>query len=142
MKLKNKLFGVIAATVLLMSITVTAFAAVSQQESAWADFNVNLPANSGDIETRLVARVNTASTMKYFTINISSIGAGCTAVRVWTENQFGYNFSSSVGNSIGTGQRNINYSEVPQQGDVVKLNLDNPVNTSATPAVKGSWTPN
>lgn len=142
MKFKKRIFGVIIATALMMSITVTAFAAVSNQQSPWANFNVTLPAHSWDAETGLVARVNSASTMKYFTVEIYGISGGYTAVRVWTENQFGFNFSNPLANSVGIGRRNINYATVPQAGDVVKLNLDNPVDTSATPTVRGRWTPN
>lgn len=142
MKFKDKMFGVIIATAIMMGTIVTVFAAVSVQASAWDNINVQLPWLSGDAETGLVARVNTDSTVKYFSVDISSISGGYTAVRVWTENQFGFNFSDPTSNSISIGLKNINYSIVPKKGDLVKLNLDNPVMTSATPTVKGRWTPN
>lgn len=136
-KLTKRLSTGVVAVALMMSLVFSAYAAVS----AWNSFSVNLPAYSGDVETALIARVNTQTTKKYFTVTVSTIGAS--AVRVWTENQYGYNFSGPYKNSIAKGTYNCTYDiAVPNQGDVVKLNLDNPVNTIAAPKVTGKWTPN
>ena len=128
----------LVSIIFIMSFSAFVYGAVS----AWDNFSKVLPGYNGDVETSCITRANTSSTKKYFTVKINSISNGFTAVRVWTENQYGWNFSSPSANTIGVGTSNLDYSTTPSRGDFVKLNLDNPVYTNSTPTVKGKWTPN
>lgn len=136
-KLKKRMCATVISIILIMCVTFPCYAAVS----AWGNFNFDLPTYSADYETGLIGRVNTTTTKKYFTVTVSTLGTS--AVRVWTEDRYGYNFSGPYKNSIATGTYNCSYDiAVPNQGENVKLNLDNPVYTSTTPRITGKWTPN
>lgn len=134
----KKLLGGALAVAAVMTMSLTAFAASTV---AWDDFSATLPKNQGDTEVSTVARSNSASTEKNFTVNITSMPSGYTAVRAWTEKPAGANYSNPY-KQIGSGESDVSYSTTPAQGKNVVLNLDNPVKTTKTPTVKGKWTPN
>ena len=66
-------------------------------------------------------------------------------MRAWTENEWGFNFSSPYWqievNEPGQGW-DVYYGFIPSKGTNVVLNLDNPVSTTVTPTVSGMWSPN
>lgn len=139
-KMNEKLGAFALSAILLMATGTTAFAT-----AAWDSFTATLPAKQGDTEVSTVAR--DVSDTDYFTIKISSIGGGYTAVRAWCETGLGTNVSSpdyEIGVNTSGYHWDIPYysNSVPSHGTNVTLNLDNPVNTTNTPTVKGSWTPN
>ncbi len=123
--------------VVIMSLSFTVFAAV-----AWDNFNAVLPKNQGATEVSTVARSNSSTSYKHFTVKIKSISSGYTSVCVWAKKPGGTNYSKSsqqVGINVTP---NVGYDEVPAAGKNVILNLKNPVKTTATPRVSGTWTPN
>jgi hypothetical protein len=134
MSLKKKILASVFAVALATSVlSISAFAASDT-------INDLLPPNQGDTEVSTVARES--STVGYFTITIDSISGGYTSVRAWTEVGLFGNNCSSTNKSVGVGTTNCPYSDIPQAGENVTLNLDNPVYTTDTPRVIGSWTPN
>lgn len=140
MKNMNKKLGVIAlGAILLMATSTMVYAA-----SAWDSFSVNLPANQGDKEVSKVTRGS--SDISHFSILISSIGGGYTAVHAWCETGLGGNVSNPFYQLGVTSPYEwaVPYydGKSPSMGTNVTLNLDNPVYTSATPSVSGRWTPN
>lgn len=121
----------ITCVVLAMCMSLTIFAAA-------ADFSGKLAANQYDVE---ISTVRKESTVKHFSIRFLTIGKGTTKVCAWAEQPItGYNYSSPY-NQVGLGKTNVDYSTVPDVGDNVVLNLDNPVKLSYEVAVKGSWDP-
>ena len=135
-KAKRISFGMSVVLVLLMSMSLTVFAATTS-------FSGSLPARQGDTEISKVARENENTTKKYFTITISSLGTGTDKVRAWAETGAGINASSPY-NQVGVTTTNVYYNtdSVPAKGTNVTLNLDNPVYMTTTVSVSGSWTPN
>lgn len=130
--MKQKLLLLLLACVIVASLSITAFA-------AWGPISVTLPISSKDEELPDIKRAS--SDVTYFTVEIESISDGFTHVRAWTENLLGVNLSSPS-NEVGVGEEKVFYFDVPAINTRVKLNLDNPVSSTQTPFVKGSWTPN
>lgn len=138
--MKKKIKLTIATLAVSMVAATSAFAA-----SAWDSFNATLPAKQGDTEVSTVARANTSDIYGYFTIKITSIDPGYTAVRAWAENTLGANYSDPYNQVAADGtNRAVFYydGKTPSKGTNVVLNLDNPVYTSTTVDVSGTWTPN
>ena len=77
-KMRKKLSMVVLGVVLVMALSVTAFAS-----SAWDSFSTKLPANQGDTEVSTVARAS--DSVDHFNIQINSLSNGYTAVRAWAE---------------------------------------------------------
>lgn len=134
MKIKGK---VALATVALCALFATsAFAAT-------AKFSGTLPSKQGDTEISTVARANDADEVKYFSVKITSIDTGYSAVRAFTEKGNGDNLSDPYTEVAANGKyATINYTTVPSSGTNVVLNLDNPVYTTSTVSVSGEWSPN
>lgn len=120
-----------AAIALVLGLALSANAAT-------ASFTAKLPKNQGDTEVSTVARSTSAS--KNFCVKINSISNGFTHVRAWVEGTAGKNFSNPL-EQISIGTAYINYTTVPAAGKNMILNLDNPVKSTTTPTVKGSWSP-
>lgn len=131
----KKLRFLVVASAILMLMVITAYAAT-------ANFSGTLPANQGDTEISTVARLNDTTTMKYFSITITSLQSGYSSVRAWTEGIYGNNFSDPYIEAKLNIKKDIFYSAVPTKGHNVVLNLDNPVYTSNQVSVAGNWTPN
>lgn len=130
-KVRKISIGTITCVVLAMCMSLTIFAAA-------ADFSGKLPAYQGDVE---ISTVRKESTVKHFTIRLLSIGSGTNKVCAWTEKPItGYNYSSPY-NQVGLGKTNVDYSTVPDVGNNVVLNLDNPISLSYEVAVTGRWCP-
>ena len=85
-KMRKKLSMVVLGVVLVMALSVTAFAS-----SAWDSFSTKLPANQGDTEVSTVARAS--DSVDHFNIQINSLSNGYTAVRAWAEGSWGGNYS-------------------------------------------------
>ena len=64
-KMRKKLSMVVLGVVLVMALSVTAFAS-----SAWDSFSTKLPANQGDTEVSTVARAS--DSVDHFNIQINS----------------------------------------------------------------------
>lgn len=135
-KTGKRLLASTMAVAAVMTMSLTAFAAVS-----WDSFSAKLPKNQGDTEVSTVARSNSSSSTNYFTIDITTMPSGYTAVRAWTEGKYGGNYSNPY-NQVDGAETNVKYSKTPEKGKNITLNLDNPVKTTNTPTVKGKWTPN
>lgn len=136
-KMRKKLSMVVLGVVLVMALSVTAFAS-----SAWDSFSTKLPANQGDTEVSTVAR--DSDSVDHFNIQINSLSNGYTAVRAWAEGSWGGNYSDPYW-ELGVGSNwNVYYysNNIPSKGTNITLNLDNPVSTTITPSVSGKWTPN
>lgn len=134
-KTSKKLGMIILGSTLAMTLSVTAFAA-----SAWDSFDSKLPENQGDTEVSTVARAT--SDVDHFSVNITSLSNGYTVLRAWTEGSHGGNYSDPyVQISVGSTQ-DVKYTKIPNCGTNITLNLDNPVSTTITPSVTGTWTPN
>lgn len=134
--MNNKSKLAIATLAVSMMFATSAFAAT-------ASFSGKLPANQGDTEISTVARANTSSAVKYFSIKVSTLDTGYSSVRAWTEKSGGANLSSpytEVKKSTTWGT--VDYTSVPDKGTNVTLNLDNPVYTSTQVSVGGEWSPN
>lgn len=121
----------IATSVLLLGSTVYA---------ATANFSGTLPANQGDTEVSTVAKAN--NTDQFFSIKVNTLGGTGSAVRAWTESSAGSNYSNPYNQANKGVTTWIYYSNIPAKGKNVTLNLDNPVYTSSTVSVTGSWSPN
>lgn len=135
MKNKGKLMA-IATLVFCAMFATSAFAATAQ-------FSGNLPADQGDTEISTVARANASNVVQYFSVKITSIGAGYSAVRAWTEKPIGTNLSDPFTEVAADGAWHTpSYTTTPSPGDNVVLNLDNPVYTGDTVPVAGEWSPN
>ena len=65
-KMRKKLSMVVLGVVLVMALSVTAFAS-----SAWDSFSTKLPANQGDTEVSTVARAS--DSVDHFNIQINSL---------------------------------------------------------------------
>ena len=136
-KMRKKLSMIVLGVVLVMALSVTAFAS-----SAWDSFSTKLPANQGDTEVSTVARAS--DSVDHFNIQINSLSNGYTAVRAWAEGSWGGNYSDPYW-ELGVGSNwNVYYysNNIPSRGTNITLNLDNPVSTTITPSVSGKWTPN
>lgn len=137
--MNNKVkWGALATLVVSAVFSASAFAAT-------ANFSGNLPANQGDTEISTVARANAANVVTYFSVKVTSIATGYTAVRAFTETPGGTNLSDPYREmAANSAWHTESYyaSDVPDPGDNVILNLDNPVITSSTVAVAGQWSPN
>lgn len=134
MKIKKAITGTIVSMALVMCMSLSVFAATT----ATASFSVELPKKQGDAE---VSKVRKATETVYFTVTINSIGTGTDKVCVWTEgDSTGYNFSDPS-KQVGLGPNAIFYTHVPDVGENVVLNMDNPVYLDYTVAVTGSWDP-
>ena len=136
-KMRKKLSMVVLGVVLVMALSVTAFAS-----SAWDSFSTKLHANQGDTEVSTVARAS--DSVDHFNIQINSLSNGYTAVRAWAEGSWGGNYSDPYW-ELGVGSNwNVYYysNNIPSKGTNITLNLDNPVSTTITPSVSGKWTPN
>ena len=136
-KTGKRLLAISMAIMVVMTMSITAFAATVATES----FSVKLYEKQKDREVSTIARSNHSDTVTYATVTIDSIANDYTAVRAWMEKPAGANYSNPY-TQIGIKKNKVNYSKVPDKGDNVVLNLDNPVYTTKTPLVKGSWTPN
>ena len=131
-KMRKKLSMVVLGVVLVMALSVTAFAS-----SAWDSFSTKLPANQGDTEVSTVARAS--DSVDHFNIQINSLSNGYTAVRAWAEGSWGGNYSDPYW-ELGVGSNwNVYYysNNIPSKGTNITLNLDNPVSTTITPSVSG-----
>ncbi|WP_289137373.1 hypothetical protein [uncultured Brevibacillus sp.] len=133
MKKKSKF--AIAVMTIGMLLGTSAYAAT-------ANFEGKLPANQGDTEISTVGRTNKPDAFKYFNIKITSLDSEYTSVRAWTEGWTGSNYSNPYNEAELNVITQIAYDSVPSKGDNVTLNLDNPVYTSSSVAVKGNWNPN
>ncbi|MEC0229093.1 hypothetical protein [Paenibacillus alba] len=134
--MKNTSKLAIATLALSMLFATSAFAAT-------APFSGNLPANQGDTEISTVARANNADVVEYFSIKVTSLGTGYTAVRAWTEGSAGGNYSSPYTEvQANSNWATPSYTSTPSKGTNITLNLDNPVYTSSSVAVAGEWSPN
>jgi len=131
----KKLKVLVVASAMMMIMATTAYAAT-------ATFSGILPAYQGDTEVSTVARAHDSTSYKYFTITITSLGTGYDSVRAWTENTLGGNLSDPFKQVSKNVQTNVYYTTVPSMGTNVVLNLDNPVYTSESVSVGGTWTPN
>lgn len=81
--------------------------------------------------------------VEYFSVKISSIGTGYSYVRAWTETSAGSNYSDPYEEvQADSKYHTIDYTTVPNKGNNVTLNLDNPVYTTSTVPVSGEWSPN
>lgn len=121
-KMRKKLSMVVLGVVLVMALSVTAFAS-----SAWDSFSTKLPANQGDTEVSTVARAS--DSVDHFNIQINSLSNGYTAVRAWAEGSWGGNYSDPYW-ELGVGSNwNVYYysNNIPSKGTNITLNLDNPV---------------
>lgn len=109
--------------------------------AASANFSGNLPPNQGDTQVSTVARAS--SDVKHFTISITKLGSG-NAIRAWTEGGLGDNYSDPYNQVPFSGTYNVLYytNKIPGKGQNTTLNLDNPINTSASVPVGGNWSPN
>lgn len=136
MKINKKLSAIVLSATVLMYGSTSALAA-----SAWGNFSVSLPKSQGDTEVDRIARADGSNA--YFAINIKSVSGGYNAVRAWTENTVGSNYSNPYNTyRVSTTSTNTRYDVLPSKGANVVLNLDNPVSTTNTPTVEGKWTPN
>ena len=126
----------------LVALSVVTFILLlgSSVYAATANFSGTLPANQGDTEVSTVAKANNVD--QFFSIKVSSLGGNGSAVRAWTESSVGANYSSPYNQANKGVTTWIYYSSVPGKGKNVTLNLDNPVYTSSTVSVSGSWSPN
>lgn len=132
-KTRKLLVGTLVSVGLMMSLSMSALAANTK-------FTADLPKYQMDTE---VSTVRKAKDTSYFTITISTIGAGTNAVCAWTEGDLtGLNYSSPY-NQVERGTENIDYALLqPKPNENVVLNLDNPVSLNYTVYVTGSWDPN
>ena len=134
MKNKKRLYATAAALVMMFTLCMSVYA-------AWDDFTISLPTAQGDYE---LPRVQKTSTITCFSVKITDIGTTSDdydTVMVWTEKPSGDNYSSAT-YEAGLGKSNPPYDEqVPEVGDNVVLNMDNPIYTTDTPVVSGEWTP-
>lgn len=140
MKKKVKVAATATLAVSMLFFATSAFAAT-------AKFTGKLPANQGDTEVSTVARSNDTSAVKYFSIKITSIGTGYTHVRAWTEKNGDWGTKPNLSDPYNQVKADniyhtVDYTTVPNKGDNVILNLDNPVNTSSQVDVAGEWSPN
>ena len=107
--------------------------------AATTEFNGKLPTYQGDIE---ISTVRKEASTEYFSITMTYFGSGTDKVCAWTEgDSTGYNYSSPY-NQVGLESKDIDYSHVPDIGENVVLNLDNPVSVNYTVWVAGKWSPN
>jgi hypothetical protein len=136
---KKAIVSLMLVCVVTLALTLSAYAL------AWGTFNNHtIPANQGDTEVSTVKRDNNATTVKHFTISITGLTNGYTAICAWTETPTGSNYSNP-GNQISLAtNQNVDYysTNVPGKGDNVVLNFDNPVYTSTAISTSGTWTPN
>lgn len=119
---------------LAMCMSLSVFAATTR-------FTGYLPAYQGDTE---ISTVRKETSTAHFTIEMLVIdGTDTDKVCAWTEgDSTGYNYSSPY-NQVAKGElTDIDYSHVPDIGENVVLNLDNPVSLDHTVAVGGDWSPN
>ena len=123
----------IVFTFLMSTMTITAFAVN-------ASFSGSLPAKHGDTEVSTASRAS--SDVSYFSIAITELGGNGDSARAWTEKTNGVNLSSPYNEATCGVSENISYSSIPGKGTLVVLNLDNPVYTTDTVPVSGSWNPN
>lgn len=134
--MKKKIKLAIATLAVSMVTGTSAFAATGT-------FDATLPAKQGDTEVSTVARANTSDVVEYFSIKISSIDSGYTAVRAWTEASAGSNYSDPYTEVRADGTyHTVDYLTTPNKGNNVTLNLDNPVYTTSSVSVSGEWSPN
>ena len=126
----------------LVALSVVTFILLlgSSVYAATANFSGTLPANQGDTEVSTVAKANNVD--QFFSIKVSSLGGIVSAVRAWTEYSVGADYSIPYNQANKGVTTWIYYSSVPGKGKNVTLNLDNPVYTSSTVSVSGSWSPN
>lgn len=133
----RKIFAIVLSVALIMAMSITAFATANADQT---DFAVNLPIFSNNKEVGKIAKADNST--DHFTISISSISMEFTKVRAWTEKPVGTNYSDPY-EQIGVGDnQEMDYTTTPKKGDQVVLNLDNPVYSTSSPTVIGSWTPN
>lgn len=141
MKTKKICAVALIMCVLISICSVSAFA----YAGATGYIACNLPMNQGDKHASTVAKANTG--LNYFNITITNVTDNGSkpfkSVFAWTENTLGVNLSNtSMKVDEGTGTQTIYYSNVPNTGSNVVLNLDNPVDTTFQPYVLGDWSPN
>lgn len=117
--------------VLAFDLTMTAFA-------AYTGFSATLPAHQGDTEVSTVRRASNAT---HFTITVDSIDNG-TNVCPWTAGDSTDKNYSSPYTQAGVETKDTSYAKLPNIGENVVLNLDNPVDLPTFVKVSSSWTPN
>lgn len=131
--MNKKILGLGLALVLCLSLSVPALAAYSY------GFSATLPANQGDTE---VSKVSRGTDSEYWHIRIDSATQNVKKVHAWTEGGLGDNYSSpSKTVSVGSGYAMKYDRVVPNEGQNVVLNLDNPNSVSYTVDLEGSWDP-
>ncbi len=134
---KVKRIAIIAITVctLAMCMSISVFAATTK-------FSGELPKQQGDTEISTVRRAG--STQKYFTIHVVNLDNVTNAVCAWTEgDSTGLNYSNPYVQVQKGRTTNVKYDKhVPDIGENVVLNLDNPVYLDYAVSVSGNWTPN
>lgn len=132
-KKKKFSISVLACVALAICMSLSAFAAT-------APFTGYLPANQGDTE---ISTVRKETSTNYFSIHIYILGDATNKVCAWTEgDSTGYNYSSPYNQVEVYEPTDIKYTHVPDIGENVVLNLDNPVDISSSVIVAGEWSPN
>lgn len=137
MNTSKKFLCAMCTLCMILAMAVPAFAASGPMpRAATHPYSLVLPSNKGDAETKLIEKTGRES---HFYVDFTS--AEVDAVNVWTENEFGYNFSSTS-TQVGTNTwHDVDYTTTPSKGNVVKMNMDNPVSAERTYDVAGNWTP-
>lgn len=136
-RIKKIALGMVSGAVLTMGMSFAAFAA-NDSVDAVASFSGKLPAHQSDEE---ISTVRKATTKAYFTVNMSKIGNSISRVNAWTESRWlGINYSNPF-QQIGMASTDIDYDTVPDVGDDVVLNMDNPADVDYEISVAGQWTP-
>lgn len=133
MKSRKRLFVFLLVVIVIALLSTSALAVY-----AWGDIDVYLPAHQGDCRTDPVAR--SGSDSDHYCVGIDSISDGFTSVGAWAENWIGTNYSNPYWILDEQGW-DVPYTTKPSEGTNVYLSLDNPVSTTITPRVTGTWSP-
>lgn len=139
MKKSKRFLSILCALCMILAFAAPAFAASRPMIPRYAttyNYSLVLPSGKGDTETDYVDK--TGSENHFY---VDFIAAEVDYVNVWTENEFGFNFSDPYTSVSTSAWHDVNYSTTPSVGDAVKMNMDNPVSAERTYDVSGTWTP-